>query len=293
MRLFEINPIFESGKALSDVGTRRIKREDIDATIDHISKVMSIPKEDLHALGSVGKIASSGDIDLAVDSNKFNPEHIQALMDNKGVVGMYDAKSHIASYAIPIRGDEKNGLVQVDLTFTPNPEWAKFSYFSPGEGSRFKGVVRTILLTAVASILNEPGTDHVDYDNGELVVRVGRSIDLPTGLKRQFQYRPKRISGDGYVNAMKTIEPDDFKKMYPDVELRGGKMVIDDPQRVVKALFGSSVTPKDVESAEQIIHHIKKKFTRQDQEHIFKTAARKLRAEKGKIRLPQEIEQFM
>ena len=293
MRLFEINPIFESGKALSEVGTKRIKRDDIPATIEHISSLMSIPKEDLHPLGSVGKIASSGDIDLAVDSNKFNPEHIQALMVNKGIYGMYDSKSRIASYAIPIRGDEKNGMVQVDLTFTPNPEWAKFSYFSPGEGSRYKGIVRTVLLSSVASVLNEPGTDHVDYDNGELVVRVGRTIDLPTGLKRVFSYRPKRIEGEGYVKGMKNLEPDDFKKMYPDVELRGGKMVIDDPQKVVKALFGSSVTPKDVESAEQILHHIKKKYNKQDQDRIFKIAARRLRGEKGKIRLPQEVEQFI
>lgn len=293
MRLFELNPIFESGKELAEVGVRRIKKEEIDATLAHISELMAIPKEELHPLGSVGKIASSGDIDLAVDSNKFNPQHIQALMDNKGVTGVYNDATKTASYAIPIKGEEKNGLVQVDITFTPNPEWAAFSYFSPGEGSRYKGVVRTVLLTAVASVLNEPGTDHVDYDNGELVVRVGRTLELPTGLKRVYQYRPKRVDGSGYEPSMKSIEPTDFKKMYPEVELRGGKMVIDSPDKVVKILFGGGVTPKDVESAEQIIHHIKKKYNKQDQDRIFRIAARKLREEKGKIRLPQELEQFL
>lgn len=293
MRLIEVKPIFESGKILADVGVTRIKKDDIPATIEYISKVTAIPKEDLHPIGSVGKIASSGDIDLAVDSNRFNPEHIQTMLDSKGVVGVFDSASKVGSYAFPIKGDEKNGMVQVDLTFTPNPDWAQFSYFSPGEGSRYKGIVRTVLLTAVASTLNEPGTDHVDYDNGELTVRVGRSIDLPSGLKRVFQYRPTRVSGEGYMKTMKDVEVDDFKKMFPDVEIKGGRMVVDDPQKVVRALFGRTVTPKDVESAEQVLHLIKKKFPRPDQDRIFKMAAKKLRGEKGQIRLPPELEQFV
>lgn len=290
MKLVEVKPIFEGNKALSDLGISRIKREDIPSTINHFCELASISKEDLHVIGSTEKLATSGDIDLAIDSNRFNPEHIDAMMRSKGIVGKYNKGLQVASYAIPIKGDKNNGLVQVDLMFSPNVEWAKFAYHSPGEGSRFKGAVRTVLLSAVAAILNEPGTDHFDYDGGELVTRAGRTLHLPTGLKRIFQYRPRNTAGDGYLMSMKNIEVDDFKKMYPNVELRGGRMNVDDPQKVIKILFGSGVTPKDVESAEQVIHLIKKKFSKQDQDQIFKIAAKRLKDLRGKARLPQEIE---
>lgn len=294
MRLTDIKHLHEGGNALAEYGVQRIKKDDIESTIAHVASVTGIPKEDLIPLGTVGKTTTSGDIDLAVDMNRFNPEHIDKVLQSQQIGGEYKKSNRVGSYAIPIKGDPNNGYVQVDLMFTTNPKWAEFSYYSAGEGSRFKGAVRTSLLAAVASVLNEPGKDHVQYlPHGELAVRVGRTLDLPSGLKRVYQYRPKKVAGDGYVKSMKSVEADDFKRMYPDVQLKGGSMLIDDPEKVVKALFGRGVSTKDVESAEQIMHLIAKKFNHADQTRIFRIAAKRLSGQKGKIRMPEELEPYL
>jgi hypothetical protein len=82
---------------------------------------------------------------------------------------------------------------------------------------------------------------------------------------------------------------DDFKDRYPDIEVRGGQITVDDPEKVLKVLFGSGVTPKDVASAEQVLQLIKKKFDQETQEKIFKFARSRAKSVKGKMRLPKEL----
>lgn len=279
------------GYAMKDAGVSRIKKVDIPATIKYVSTLSGIPIKDLHKVGSVGKVSDSGDIDLAVDSTKYNPTeiHNKMILALDGV-GTYNSANKIASYAIPIRGKEGNNKVQVDFMFTPNVEWAKFSYHSEGENSKYKGAIRAILLAAVATTKHEPGIDHFEYDkDGELLVRVGRSFDLSQGLSRIFQHRPKRKDGTGYLSTLKSVSKDDFKVLFPDLSLSNDKLLIDDPNKVVKVLFGGNTTPNDVRTAEQIIHLIKKKFDDDKQNKIFKAAARRAKGIVSKMKLPPEI----
>lgn len=294
MKLSDIGQLNED-KELSKFGVARIKREDIPGTMKYVSDLLAIPRTELFPLGSTGKIADSGDIDLAVDLNKYNPEHIDKVMKAHGYKGTYNKSNKVGSYTIPIKGEEGKGYVQVDFMFTPNPEWAKFSYFSAGEGSKFKGVVRTVLLASVAAAaLNEPGVDYFEYlPDGKLGARAGRTLDLHQGLRRIHQYRPKKLSGDGYHKHMKTVSPEDFTKMYPGVNIKSGQTNVDNPEKVVKSLFGKGVTPDDVQSAEQVMHLIKSRFTPEVQKKIFKLAASRLKAYKGKVRLPEEIESLI
>lgn len=295
MKLDEIAPK-KGGYALSDVGVQRIKKADIPSTIKYVSKISGIPVKYLNKLGSTGKTATSGDIDLAVDENVYVPEEMHKKMaaelgDERCT---YNRGTKVASYAIPIRGDEKNGLVQVDFMYTMNTEWAQFSYFSAGENSKYKGAIRAILLTAVAACIQEKGTDHFEYDpeSKELIIRAGRTVDLGQGLRRIFQHRPKRKDGKGYLKTMKSIDVDDFKQMFPDVEVRGGQVIIDDPQKVITILFGSGVKPSDVESAEQVIQLIKKKFNDEKQAEIFQKATKRAHSVKGKMRIPPEMSEI-
>ena len=196
----------------------------------------------------------------------------------------------MSSYAIPIKGDESKGLVQVDLMYTPNTEWAKFSYHSAGENSKYKGAVRNRFLQGVAAAINEKGTDHFEYEeDGSLLIRAGRTLDLSAGLRRIFQHRPRRKDDAGYTKNLKSIPIEDFKTQFPDVEVRGGQITVDDPAKVVKVLFGAGVTPKDVETAEQVIHLIKKKFDLATQEKIFDFAKKRAKPLVGKMRLPKEL----
>lgn len=296
MRLTEI-VVKEGGLALRDAGIQRIKREDIPATVQLVSQITGIPVEDLHPLGSVGKTPDSGDIDLGVDANKYDAEELHKRMCAE--VGeercVYNKGTKVASYAFPIAGDESKGLVQVDLMYTPNPQWATFSYHSAGQDSKYKGAVRSLLLMGVAATYQEPGTDHFDFDpnTGEILIRAGRTLDLNKGLRRIFQYRPKSKKGDKYLKTMKTITIDEFKDMFPDIEVRGEDVVIDDPNKVLLVLFGKGVKPKDVSTAEQVIELIKSKFDEERQEQIFRKAAERARSVADKIDLPPEIMEYV
>ena len=291
MKLEDIAPK-QGGYALKNAGVQRIKRSDIPATIAHVAKLLNIPKKDLHRIGSTGKVNDSGDIDLAIDSTKYDPEHLHSKLVAK--VGeersVANRGTKVNSYAVPIRGDDSKGLVQVDLMYTPNIEWAKFSYHSEGENSKYKGAVRTILLMATAAALNEKGTDHFEYEeDGSLSIRAGRTLDLSTGLRRIFQHRPNRKDGTGKVKTLKSIPIEDFKREYPNIEVKGGQITVDDPQKVLKVLFGSGVTPNDVRSAEQVLRLIKKKFDDDTQQKIFSFAKNKAKAVASKMRLPKEL----
>ena len=261
MKLAQINPpLREGGNALANAGVQRIKKGDIPDTIKFIMKLSGIKRKDFRPLGSVGKTTTSGDIDLAVDISKVNIQAVHKKMEKAlgPTNSVLNVGFNIGSYAVPIRGDEANGFVQVDLMFVEHLDWAEFSFFSPGDKSKYKGAIRSILLRAVAGSLNDPDFDHMEYsDQGELLVRMGRTIDPNKGFKRIFQHRPEK-KGGGFLKSLKSVSLDKFKELFPEIPVRGDDAVISDPKRVVEILFSKGVTPKDVETAEQVIDLIEK-----------------------------------
>ena len=266
---------------------RRIKRSEIAATLKHVAQSLNIPTKDLHKIGATGKFATSGDIDVAIDTNLYNQSNLDDKLTSK-FSSIPNDKSNESSYAVPIKGDEDKGFVKVDFTYTPNTDWAKFAYHSEGEGSRYKGAVRAVLLMGVASILNQKGLDHVEYNGDDLVISAGRSLEMGTGLNRIFKHRSGEDStGKGFDRSIPIKQ---FKKMFPDIEIKGGQIIVDDPAKVVKVLFGSGVTPDSVRTAEQVLNLIKRKFDLATQEKIFKFAKKQAESMKGKMRLPKELD---
>ena len=289
MKLTELT---ESKKALGDTGAGRIKQRDIAPTLTYFAKLSGVPTKDLHKIGSTGKLATSGDIDIAIDTTKHKHEkvHTKLVSKLKPEQVTFNRGTGVTSYAIPIKGDEKNGLVQVDVMYVMNVEWAKFSYHSAGDQSKYKGAVRTILLSAVAAALNSKGTDYFKYEeDGSLSIRAGRSLDLNQGLRRIFQYLPDRKDGTGKMKNMKSIPIEDFKKQFPRVQVNNGQVIIDEPDKVVKILFGGAITPADVGSAEQVMALIKKKFSEEEQKKIFDIAKKRANGLAAKMRLPTEL----
>jgi hypothetical protein len=293
MRLIEIKNIFEGGAATSKWGTGRIKKQDIPPTLDFVSNITGIPAKDLHPLGSVGKMPTSGDIDLAIDSKKYNTEELhQKLMQHVDGQGVFNKGTKVGSYAIPIAGDPSKGKVQLDFMPTGNIGYSKFAYHSPGTKSKYKGVARTILLMAVTSSLFEEGTDHatIDPKTGELTIRAGRTLDLTQGIRRIFQHRPKKKSGEGYLKNMKSIPIEKFKELFPDIEVANGNIVIDDPQQIVEMLFGKGLRPRDVGSAEQVIELIKTRYSEEKQKDIFDRTIKRMNS--AKMDIPEEMQEF-
>ncbi len=291
MKLRQIK-ILEGGNALAKAGVGRIDKTNISSTIELVSKLSGIPRRDLHPLGSTGKNAQSGDIDLGVDATKYQADHIhRRLMTRLGnEEHHFNHGTKIYSYAIPIVkrvGEEfveVGGKVQVDIVFTPNVDWANFAYHSEGTSGQqtsYKGAIRTILLKSVAAMYHEPGIDMMAFDphTEELVIRVGRTFDLTHGLRRIFQYRPERkkqtIVNSPYVKTMKTVHtieelqpalealkkrhPSHFKDVHLDVA--DHEIIINDPNKALKMLFpGAPVTPEQVRTAEQILDLISQRF---------------------------------
>jgi hypothetical protein len=293
MQLNEIKPIHEGGKALAKLDVQRIKKYDIPATIRYVSEIIGVPVNEMKPLGSVGKMPDSGDIDIAMDINKYNAEGIhQKMMNALGEGrGRYQAGLKIGSYAVPIAGNPEKGFVQFDLMYVPNQKWAEFSYFSAGDQSKFKGAIRNILLATVAKMLDEPGVDAFVYDeNGDLMVRAGRGLNPNLGLKRMYQMRGKHKRTGERLKTMKNVSPEDIKRDFPDLEFDGSTLLIDNPREVVQVLFGKGTKPSDVDTVEEIIKMIKSKFSKDKAQKIFDSAKRRASKLAGKMDIPEELQ---
>lgn len=293
MRLDEVKPLKEGGYALAGAGVTRINKNDIPATIQYVSNIIGVPVREMTPLGSVGKTATSGDIDVAMDIKKHDAVTIhRRLVDALGEDhAKYNGGTKIGSYAVPIAGDEQKGLVQFDLMYVPNPKWAEFSFFSAGEASRYKGAIRNILLATVAKMLDEPGVDAFVYDeNGDLLVRAGRGINPGLGLKRMYQMRGKNKKTGAWLKTMKNVTPEDIKRDFPELEFDGSTAIIDDPKRVVQVLFGKGVKPSDVDTVEEIIALIKKTFSPEKAQKIFNSAKNRTSKLAGKMEIPEELQ---
>lgn len=292
MKLNEIKQLIEGGAALKKATKGvRIDRADIPSTIKYVSKLSGIPVSEMVTLGSVGKSSTSGDIDLAIDVTKYNPEKIHTKMVDK--LGddevFYNKGMKIGSYAVPIAGTGEKGKIQVDFMYVENVNWAAFAYYSEGDNSKWKGAIRTILLTGVAAAINEPGIDYFEYEpSGDLRIRAGRTFDRNKGLRRIFQHRPEKKIGTGYVKTMKSIPIEQFKKLFPHIEIRGTEMVLDDPALVVKVLFGPNTKVSDVRTAEQVLELIKNRFNKAEQDKIFRFAKANAKSLKN-VKIPKEF----
>ena len=138
--------------------TQRINLSDIKPTLAWLEKVSNLPTQNM-TLGSVGKKASSGDLDIAVDANKISNDQLVATLsawvkDQGQDPKQYVKKSGISVHFLtPIRGNPQNGFVQTDFMFDSDPKWLKFGMFSAGDSSEYTGADRNLLMSSVAKAL--------------------------------------------------------------------------------------------------------------------------------------------
>jgi len=153
MLILEGGNVFKSkdGKPL----TQRINQSDVAPTIKWLEDILGI---DLlsNTLGTTGKNPTSGDLDIAVDSEENSKEEVYnelILWVSQNIpnanIREYVAKTGIeVHFRTPINGNPENGYVQTDLMFG-DPEFMKWS--SQGEPpGEFKGQHRQILLASIA-----------------------------------------------------------------------------------------------------------------------------------------------
>ena len=138
-------------------GTQRINQADVPATIGFVEKILGMKFPQNHWLGSTGRKPTSGDLDLAVDSNKANKEQIAAKLTQWAQSQQLDPRDWIVKKGevhlkTPIAGDPKKGFVQTDFMFLPQLDWGTF-YYGGGENSAYKGMNRNILMSSIAKAL--------------------------------------------------------------------------------------------------------------------------------------------
>jgi hypothetical protein len=284
--------LLEGGAATRSYETSRANQSDIAAAIKFVAKTLSVDEELLKSslLGSteltlLGKKKDSGDIDIALPKDDYDPhevdEKMQAAVNGEGA---YNAGTKVASYAVPVNGKK----VQVDLMFIKNIEWAKFIYHSSlGNGSKYPGAVRNIMMFTVLTQRAKEGEDVVvKDDDGNVIARASRSIKMDSGLERLFKIASKTKTG--YTKTLKKVEPDDVKNFLKsigkNVSFNDSVDTIDDPKEVVEFIFGKGTKPEDVKTAEGVIKLIKKQPDATKLIELCKTQLEKL-----KMIVPEEL----
>lgn len=178
-----VSRLMEGGNVFKDetgaVVTTRINLSDIAPTIKWLEKITGLPLQQ-NVLGSVGKKASSGDLDIAVDQNKVSKDDLVNKLSKYATAQGDDPKNWVKKSGIsvhfktPIKGDSKKGFVQTDFMFGEDVEQMKFGLFSAGEKSKFTGADRNLLMSSVAKSL--PGDFKYSWQKGLIKRSTGDSI---------------------------------------------------------------------------------------------------------------------
>jgi Family of unknown function (DUF6267) len=150
--------LLEGGNVFKDANgqpaTQRINQSDVPATVQWIETLTGIEFPRDRWLGSTGRVATSGDLDLAVDLGEVNKDQLaQKLMAWAQSHGedprAWVKKGGEVHLRTPINGRPENGFVQTDFMFFPDLNWGTF-FYAGGEDSAYKGMVRNVLLSSLA-----------------------------------------------------------------------------------------------------------------------------------------------
>ena len=156
------NNLFEGGNVFKGPDkeplTRRISREEIPTTIAFLEKEtgvdFSMDKDEegvpVKWLGTTGRKADSGDLDLSVDANEIDKKEFATKLI--GIFGKDSVKLSGDSVHLktPVNGDPSNGFAQTDFMFSDDPTWQQFSVRGGLADSPYKGEHRHILLSSIA-----------------------------------------------------------------------------------------------------------------------------------------------
>lgn len=163
--------INEGGNVFKDSAgtplTQRIAQADVMPTVQWLEKLTGL---DLTAekdsrdgqptkwLGSTGRKADSGDLDLSVDAGEMSKDQLTTVLTNwaqqQGVdPARYVKKSGSAvHFFTAIGGNPANGFVQTDFMFSNKPKWTQF-VLSNDPRSQYKGALRNIMLNSMAKAM--------------------------------------------------------------------------------------------------------------------------------------------
>jgi hypothetical protein len=156
-----LRTLLEGGNVFKDAEgqplTGRINQSDVPATVAWLEQLTGLEFPRDRWLGSTGKAATSGDMDLAVDVNEMTKDQLaqklmQWIASHKLPPAEWIKKGGEVHLRTPIQGRPELGYVQTDFMFFPNLDWGTF-FYSGGEGSAYKGMNRNVLMSSIAKQL--------------------------------------------------------------------------------------------------------------------------------------------
>ena len=203
------NPVLlEGGNVFKDTAgnprTQRINLADILPTVKWLEAVTGLSLQD-NMLGSTGQKATSGDLDLAVDSNKVAKDDLVKQLSDYVTQHGQDARDWVRKsgtavhFLTPIAGKAGRGFVQTDFMFLAKPEFSKF-ILRQDPASEYKGATRNVLMNSLAKSMgyklnqiagiadratNEIITDDPD-EIARMLLNAGATRDDLTSVERIF-----------------------------------------------------------------------------------------------------------
>lgn len=186
-----LSTLLEGGNVFKDKNgqplTQRINQADVPATVAWIENILGIEFPTERWLGSTGRKATSGDLDLAVDLSEVSKDQLAAaLTDIISQQGLdpreWVKKAGEVHFRTPIAGDPRRGFVQTDFMFFPNLDWGTF-YYGGSEGSAYKGMIRNVLISSIAKSLGmKVGANGMLSRDSNQPVRSGQDPDMVAAM---------------------------------------------------------------------------------------------------------------
>lgn len=148
--------LVEGGNIWKDnLATKRIDRADVTPTLKWLEQLTGLPLV-ANTIGSTGRTATSGDLDVVVDQNKTSKDELASKLmlwakknDSSALVKKSGVSVH---FRTPIKGNSNNGYVQTDFMFFPDIEFAKRSMVS-SPTSKFTNANKAVLMASIAKSL--------------------------------------------------------------------------------------------------------------------------------------------
>jgi len=280
--------IKEGGNAVSN--TSRINKINVNPTLESLYRIllpkMNLTKKAISILGTTGKRKTSGDIDIAVDTQALMKGSKISNIDDLYDVMVSASKSvskevkdtrslGTISFSFPITntdGKQAGKLVQIDLFLVSNLSWANWIYFGPREEeSKIKGFYRNILLGQVAK--------HVSLkirkkENGENIEQERFLFIFSQGLMKAIQSRRGK------------------KKLLKNFKSINRELISTNPNKIVKLLFGPKAKPDNLLTFEQMFAAVQSNgFPKKSKRNVIFSETKKVLL-KLNVPIPNELEPF-
>ena len=279
--------IIMGGNAFNTNKIRRIKREEITPTLKHFVQTLNYDDLDWlyvsqNLMGSAGKQADSGDLDIAMDERNFDIQDLKNIAEKwrniegpEAVVSKH-IKAGQLNLLVPIAGS--NEYVQLDLILGPR-DWLKFAHHSPGKDfSPYRGVFISTLLAVLAKLkksyeLKVPKGSPWAKGDDTRIAEVIWGYNLEKGIIRKWRIKLKPEEN------LREVDPDFWESNLQKIANKAGVNVnevprfsrtgyVTDPLDVLRILFDEPVKPSDVDTFEKLVAFVKNKVSPEQWETI-------------------------